>query len=239
MGWTSISVHELNYNFQTKKYDRKSWLDNNYNSETKDYKWEVLKSSMVGTTWYGAIKRTKKATNEIIVFGETILTAIDHGEFFYKEVSESMGPYTIDCPLNILKLLTPTDDPYSLQWRDKCVAKHQFIRLSRKWWDIAQDSSRTRYLVYEVPYEIKDKNEVKYYKGDKIYLTYGKYRYHGKVISCWTDGDLHFSKKDIDIFKCIFVLGDYYSFTPLYPKETKRIVDSDYTQNYKKDSFPF
>lgn len=43
-----------------------------------------------------------------------------YDNFGYKDMDETMGPYQYDCPERILKLLTPTDNEYALQWREKC-----------------------------------------------------------------------------------------------------------------------
>jgi len=40
--------------------------------------------------------------------------------FGYKDMSEDMGPFMYECPERILRLLTPTDNEYALEWRRKC-----------------------------------------------------------------------------------------------------------------------
>lgn len=42
--------------------------------------------------------------------------------FWYKELSDSMGPGEDDCPTKILDLLTPTDSEWANEWRDRCRA---------------------------------------------------------------------------------------------------------------------
>ncbi len=44
----------------------------------------------------------------------------DYYNFGYKEISEDMGPCNYSCPERILKLLTPTDDKWAQEWREKC-----------------------------------------------------------------------------------------------------------------------
>jgi hypothetical protein len=46
--------------------------------------------------------------------GETILI---------QETIESMLPNDADCPRRILRLLTLTDDPHALEWRQRCHAR--------------------------------------------------------------------------------------------------------------------
>jgi hypothetical protein len=40
--------------------------------------------------------------------------------FGYKDMDESMGPVESECPEKILKLLTPTEGKYALEWREQC-----------------------------------------------------------------------------------------------------------------------
>lgn len=47
-----------------------------------------------------------------------------HGlRFGYKDIDERMGPLRYDCPQQILDLLSPTDNPYALAWREECRRK--------------------------------------------------------------------------------------------------------------------
>lgn len=229
MGWTSIYVKELEYNYKTKTYNRKSFLDREYACENSEYKWEVLKSAMVGSTWYGACRRTNKKTGEVVIFGETILTAIDKMEFFWKEVSEDMGPFTFDCPIGILNLLSPTDNSYAKQWREKCRAYQKRKKYMSTLWKRATNKAQTQYLEYTLPFDFSHK-EAGYAKGDKVYLHYGQYMIRGKLTSCWTDGLYRFKKKDIDLFHCTFICTDGTEFTPVPVEEWNKIISSGYTR---------
>lgn len=119
MGWTR-------YHAQTdvrKTANRKKELDNQWTCESKETTWEVLKSSMVGTVYYSAIKRTDKETGTSKVFAMVCLTSImtgDYWNFGYKDMTEDMHPHYYDCPESILKLLTPTEDDWSNEWRSNC-----------------------------------------------------------------------------------------------------------------------
>ncbi|MGI9863066.1 hypothetical protein SDD30_16950 [Moorella naiadis] len=44
----------------------------------------------------------------------------DYFNFGYKDISENMGPCYYNCPERILKLLTPTDDEWAMEWLEKC-----------------------------------------------------------------------------------------------------------------------
>lgn len=131
MGWTSY--HATCY--KNGKVDRKAECDKLYNSDavswTENHKvigrYEVLKSSMVGSTYYAAVKRTIFATADkpesIQVFGTVCLTSTDSKDYYnfaYKDMDESMGPYKYDCPKGILDLLTPTENEYANEWRKAC-----------------------------------------------------------------------------------------------------------------------
>lgn len=108
MGWTTMHVEPD----ISGKIDRKSILEDEISDD-----YEILKSQMVGSTYYGAIKRDGK------VFGMVILTRIDNHDQFnfgFKGIPETMGPVESKCPVSILKLLSPTDDEYATEWRKRC-----------------------------------------------------------------------------------------------------------------------
>ena len=102
--------------------DRKSELD--YELFTRwcdhDNAHELLKSSVVGSTYYAAA-RSQRGN----IYGLVVITQVDRktGEFYYKDMSEDMLPYYFDCPLSILKLLSPTDNESALEWRKQCREK--------------------------------------------------------------------------------------------------------------------
>lgn len=50
----------------------------------------------------------------------TSTKANDYWNFSYKEMDESMCPYSFDCPVGILNLLTPTDSENANEWRRLC-----------------------------------------------------------------------------------------------------------------------
>lgn len=137
MGWTSYrATHYKWIGKGTKRsyvVDRKSECDNMLNDNMVDRdnkiigKFEVLKSSMVGSVYYAAVKRTHFATETTPeyskVFAAIFLTSTsskDYFNFSYKDMDESVGPYYYDCPKGILDLLTPTDNELANNWRMKC-----------------------------------------------------------------------------------------------------------------------
>lgn len=134
MGWTSYCA-ETRYKNGKSYIDRKAECDKIFNDDMVTWgddhkvigKFEVLKSSMVGSTYYAAVKKTKFATEtepELSkVFAAICLTSTnmkDYYNFAYKDMDETVGPYQCDCPKGILDLLSPTDNEYALQWRQAC-----------------------------------------------------------------------------------------------------------------------
>lgn len=121
MGWTSY--HATHYN-RRGEIDRKAECDAIFTENSEYGKWEVLKSSMHGSTYYAAVLRTRPS-GESYVFGAVCLTRVDSSDycdFCYKDMDESMGPGCYDCPLSILDLLSPTENEYALAWRERCRA---------------------------------------------------------------------------------------------------------------------
>lgn len=130
MGWTSY--HATRY--KNGKVDRKAECDNMFNSDMVSWdddtivgKFEVLKSAMVGSTYYAAIKKTKFSTETepefTKVFALVCLTSVNNNDYYnfaYKDMDESCGPFKYDCPKRILDLLDPTDYEYALNWRKAC-----------------------------------------------------------------------------------------------------------------------
>lgn len=83
--------------------------------------YEVLKSSLRGSIYYAAVKSIKSG----IVFAAVFKTSVDMKDYFnfsYKPMDESACPYYYDCPESILKLLSPTNNAFAMEWRAKCYA---------------------------------------------------------------------------------------------------------------------
>lgn len=85
----------------------------------------VLKSSMVGSVYYAAVKREQPG-KEPTVWAAICLThgrGRDGSVWGYKDMCESMMPYYYDCPAGILAMLTPTDNEDANKWREECRKK--------------------------------------------------------------------------------------------------------------------
>ena len=112
MGWTSYRV-EPTYKNGKVFIDRKAECDSHFDKD----KCKILKSAMVGSTYYAAVA----VENEVIA--AVTLTRVDNKEycnFAYKPMDETMGPCEDNCPKGILDLLTPTDSEYANDWRKRC-----------------------------------------------------------------------------------------------------------------------
>lgn len=118
MGWTQ---YHATY-FKKGTVDRKAEMDAQFTQLEHDgyAQLTVLKSSMVGSTYYGAIE--VRRNNEVEkVFGVVCLTSVEKNRWIsYKDMDETMIPYSYDCPISILKLLTPTDNESANEWRRLC-----------------------------------------------------------------------------------------------------------------------
>ncbi len=120
MGWT---FYNSNYYTKSGAVDRKKECDSMINAENDKRKQTVLKSKMVGSTYYAAVEDVQKETNERKVFAVVILTSSDKASgynFGYKDLDEFMGPCESKYPNSILDLLSPTDHKWALAWRERC-----------------------------------------------------------------------------------------------------------------------
>ena len=134
MGWTS---YRATY-YKNGKIDRKAECDAYFMEGLNRGHYKVLKSAMVGSTYYAAVQAILKSAgkdengeykyepipeNERRTFGVVFLTSTDRKDYFnfaYKDMDESCGPCQCDCPKGILDLLSPTDNEWALNWRKAC-----------------------------------------------------------------------------------------------------------------------
>lgn len=129
MGWTSYNATY----YKNGKVDCKAECDNYFNH---DDGYEVLKSQMVGSVYYAAVKKVGKhystgqdnykkvdlPIDKQYVFAAVFLTSIDNNDYYnfsYKAMDESEGSCETRCPVSILKLLMPKDSELANEWR-KC-----------------------------------------------------------------------------------------------------------------------
>lgn len=117
MGWTS---YHAKYYYKNGKINRKAECDSLFTKPP-------LKSIVVGSTYYAAVKEETDENPEAIIC-IVILTherSKEHFNFFYKAMDESwIGDVKTDCPISILDMLTPTSNEHANEWREKCRKYH-------------------------------------------------------------------------------------------------------------------
>lgn len=136
MGWTSY--HATHY--KNGKIDRKAECDAYFMEGLNRGHYDVLKSAMVGSTYYAAVQGLRRYVgkdengtyiyepipeNKRITFGVVFKTSTDMKDYYnfsYKDMDETCGPYERDCPKGILDLLSPTDNEFANEWRKACYA---------------------------------------------------------------------------------------------------------------------
>jgi hypothetical protein len=111
MGW--LSMQSLGGHAGPREY-----LDHQFTHEDQELRSTVLRSSIVRGVYYAAIEHVRPG-GEREVWACVCLVrhnpkARDGYIFGYKDMEESMGPYSYDSPAAILDLLTPTDNENAL-----------------------------------------------------------------------------------------------------------------------------
>ena len=112
----------------------RAYLDDQFTYLRDDHRLTVIKSSMVGSTYYAAAERIEangaRAVFAIICLTFTRPNARDGHTFGYKDMTEHAGPVESDCPASILDLLTPIEGKWPNDWRDRCrasIAKRRLL----------------------------------------------------------------------------------------------------------------
>ena len=113
MGWDFCHAKYYKTNGSV---DRKAELDERFT--WGDHK--VIKSSMKGSVYYGAIDFGNGNVVAVIVLTSGADRNNPYFNFGAKVMDETMHPLYYDCPKAILDLLTETDDWNANEWRDKC-----------------------------------------------------------------------------------------------------------------------
>ena len=208
MGWTSYHAtrfKEVKRDYKsTMTVDVKREMDEEIfrGWETSNSNCKLIKSTMYGSTYYGAIQKTNNNTKESKVFAVVVLTSVENHKYFnlsYKDMDETEHPFYYDCPESILKLLTPTDNENANIWREKCrkrskdkkvLAKHEPIILTVKFPLLSGHKPGDRVKLHWDGW------------GKNWFYTDGTYRYSTKTIlnhGFEVDTDYQLTKKALDI----------------------------------------
>lgn len=138
MGWTSYHASHYKTVKGRRIVDRKAECDAYFMEGLNKGHFAVLKSVMVGSTYYAAVQALRRCTgydengkyfyediheNERTTWAAIFLTSTDMKDwhnFSYKDMDETVGPYKRDCPKSILDLLSPTESEWANEWRQEC-----------------------------------------------------------------------------------------------------------------------
>lgn len=115
MGWDY--THATHYT-RTGAIDKKAEIDELYTWQNDTKKYEVVRSCMVGTTYYAAVKVTILSTGEAETFAAVALTHTNSRDYFnfgVKTMEESSGPCEDYCPASILSPLSSLFSPLLIQ----------------------------------------------------------------------------------------------------------------------------
>ena len=187
MGWTWQHEDET---WKNGRYslDRKAICDRFITQEAEEIdghwypKREVLKSSMVGSVYYAAV-RTRRKDGSSEVCAAVFLTKINSRDYFnfgYKDMDETCGPGESQCPTGILKLLTETDSEYAKMWRKRCWEHHEKKKEKRVISELPPGSK----ISFVNKVHLTDGRK----PGDEIILTKKERRERGKRRQYWSDG---------------------------------------------------
>lgn len=116
MGWTFTRERLLP--------NKKAYLDRRFTSEQPGRRHTILKSVMVGTTYFAAAQ-VEQVGNPTIVYALVVLTmhdpkAEDGFHFGWKDMAETMGIGECFAPASILDLLTEAPNDDARRWRREC-----------------------------------------------------------------------------------------------------------------------
>lgn len=185
MGWTSYYVGSpFSAKDRQRELDRRFTWVNRDKDGNETSRVTVLKSSMVGSTYYAAIRVIRKDYDRTL--GVVALTSMKDGEFYYKEMEETQGPYECKCPMGILKMLSPLkdDEEWAKAWRDRCYAYHESLKstVKTKIGDVFECTSNTS-LSWGDGYTVS--------KGEKFFVKYVDYYRHKYFLLAHKDGEMY------------------------------------------------
>lgn len=155
MGWTSFQIHKTTKTIDVLRRE----LEQDDQGKTRA-RFEILDGVMRGATFYGVMRVTNWTSPDapparVMTYGVVVLTerknthpASQYVDFYYKDMDESMQPYSYDCPVRMLDLLdklAPVTEPASgaYKWRAACRQHHADKAESRRDRAAARKALRT------------------------------------------------------------------------------------------------
>lgn len=120
MGWTSFDKCYCITN-KRGQVDKKATMTHEIESYGDS---KVVKAAMGNGNYYAVVHNLKHDYYYLLI----CLTSVKNGEFWYKDMGDTMGPYECECPKSILDLadeLCPCTEEYDRSgyakvWRAKC-----------------------------------------------------------------------------------------------------------------------
>lgn len=79
---------------------------------------EIVQCASKNRVFYAAVRTV--STGEVWALVVLMRWARGRFNFAYKDMDESTGPNAADAPAAVLDALTPTDNAYALEWRERC-----------------------------------------------------------------------------------------------------------------------
>ena len=126
MGWDGRYL-----GYRPSRTEAKQIIDAEFTWSNDTHDFRVIKSTMVGNTYYGVMETCDRANGTCTRYAMVVLTSYDDGEFCTKAMGEDEEPYYYDMPVTYLDLLTPPYNEYAANWRRK-VRENADVK-KRKW----------------------------------------------------------------------------------------------------------
>lgn len=118
MGWDFCHAQY----YKNGRVDRKREIDDLYTWSSENQSVSVVKSVMVGTDYFAAIKINENG-NESIEAVMCLTKGADRSDPWFNIGHKSIPHTESDhCPMSIIKLLSPSDDEREMKWRRDCEA---------------------------------------------------------------------------------------------------------------------
>lgn len=167
MGWL--------YTHKDKRTSVAEFFKDRWNTDNETDKCEVIDCAVVKfKTAYMAIRHTRKATGQTVVYAVVALLGYDSksswNNFGYKDIGETSGPCEAQCPERILNLLSPVpvieeffgrkEPSYAQDWRDECLKNIEASRSARNFFTVG--------CVYEAEKPIRMSNATEVSKLEVI-----------------------------------------------------------------------
>lgn len=150
MGW---DFHHAKH-YKNGRVDRKKEVDEQYTWKNRNKDVSVLKSVMVGTDYFAAIKVIENG-NESVEAVMCLTKGRDRSDPWFNIGVKSIPHTDSDhCPMSIIKLLSPSDDEREMKWRRDCEVYSKKPKLKDlpvgtmitfDWWD------GTKYTLEKMP----------------------------------------------------------------------------------------